>query len=50
MEKLEEELREVEELMGGEAATDYKKLAELDERKNEIEERLFEIYEELEEA
>lgn len=48
MEKLEKELSEVEELMNGEAATDYKRLAELDERKNEIEERLLEIYEELE--
>ena len=49
MEKLEAELEEIEELMVGEAATDYKKLAELDDRKNEIEERLLEIYEELEE-
>ena len=48
MEKLEAELSEIEELMSGEAATDYKKLAELDNRKNEIEERLLEIYEELE--
>lgn len=48
MEKLEAELSEIEELMNGEAATDYKRLAELDERKNEIEERLLEIYEELE--
>ena len=48
MEKLEEELGEIEELMMGEAATDYKKIAELDTRKNEIEERLLEIYEELE--
>ena len=48
MEKLEEELALIDEQMSGEAATDYKKLAELDERKNEIEERLLEIYEELE--
>ena len=48
MEKLEAELAEIEELMAGEAATDYKKLAELDDRKNEIEERLLEIYEDLE--
>ena len=48
MEKLEAELDEVSEQMNGEAATDYKKLAELDARKNEIEDRLMEIYEELE--
>jgi metallo-beta-lactamase family protein len=33
--------------MMGEAATDYKRVAELDTRKNEIEERLLQIYEEL---
>jgi ATP-binding cassette subfamily F protein 3 len=48
MEKLESELLEVEEALMGEAAYDYKKAAELDCRKNEIEERLMEIYEELE--
>ena len=48
MEKLEAELAEVEEALMGEAAYDYKKAAELDNRKNEIEERLMEIYEELE--
>ena len=48
MEKLEEELVLIEEEMNGEAATDYKKVAELDTRKTEIEERLMEIYEELE--
>ena len=48
MEKLEAELGEIEELMMGDAATDYKRVAELDTRKNEIEERLLEIYEELE--
>ena len=48
MEQLEEELIQLEELMAGEAATDYKKLAELDIRKNEIEDRLLEIYEEIE--
>ncbi len=48
MQKLELELDEVCELMNGEAATDYKRVAELDARKNEIEERLMEIYEELE--
>ena len=48
MESLEAELLEVEEALMGEAAYDYKKAAELDNRKNEIEERLMEIYEELE--
>jgi ATP-binding cassette subfamily F protein 3 len=48
MESLEAELASVEEEMNGEAATDYKKIAELDKRKTEIEERLMEIYEELE--
>ena len=48
MEKLEAELEQIDILMSGEASTDYKKLAELDSRKNEIEERLLEIYEELE--
>lgn len=50
MTALEEELVLTEEKMQGEAATDYKKLSELDTRKTEIEERLMEIYEELEEA
>lgn len=49
MEKLEAELEEVEQEMMGDAACDYKRVAELDMRKNEIEERLFEIYGELEE-
>lgn len=48
MEKLEAELEEIDAEMQGDAATDYKKIAELDTRKNEIEERLLEIYEELE--
>lgn len=48
METLEKELSEVEEALMGDAAYDYKKAAELDCRKNEIEERLMEIYEELE--
>ena len=48
MQKLEDELTVIEEKMMGEAATDYKKVAELDLRKTEIEERLMEIYEELE--
>ncbi len=48
MQRLEAELASVEAEMNGEAATDYKKVAELDIRKNEIEERLMEIYGELE--
>ena len=48
MEALEEELTTIEEEMNGSAATDYKRVAELDLRKTEIEERLLEIYEELE--
>ncbi len=48
MEALEEELSEIEEEMNGSAATDYKRVAELDLRKTEIEDRLLEIYEELE--
>ena len=49
MTSLEEELSRTEKEMQGDAATNYKKLSELDTRKNEIEERLMEIYEELEE-
>lgn len=48
MEDLEAELEKIDAEMQGDAATDYKKIAELDTRKNEIEERLMEIYEELE--
>ena len=48
MEKLEAEIEEIDAEMLGEAATNYKKVAELDARKTEIEERLLEIYEELE--
>ncbi len=48
MQALEDELSEVETLMCGEAATDYKRVSELDTRRSEIEERLMEIYEELE--
>lgn len=44
--KLEAELEAIESEMNGDAATDYIRLAELDTRKNEIEERLLEIYEE----
>ena len=47
-EKIEKELEEIEEALYGEAATDYKKAAELTARKDELEERLMEIYEELE--
>ena len=46
-EKIEAELEEIEELMSGEAAYDYKKLSALDTKKNALEERLLEIYEEI---
>lgn len=46
-EKLEAELEEIEVELYGDAASDYLKAAELDTRKNEIEERLMEIYEEI---
>ncbi len=49
MEKLEAEIEEIDSEMNGDAATDYKKVAELDARKTEVEERLLEIMEELEE-
>ena len=45
--ELERELEAVESEMMGDAATDYVRVAELDTRKNEIEERLLEIYEEI---
>ncbi len=44
--ELEAELERVDAEMMGDAATDYVRVAELDKRKNEIEERLLEIYEE----
>ena len=47
-EKIERELEEIEEALYGEAATDYKKAAELTAKKDALEERLMEIYEELE--
>ena len=47
-EKIEQELEEIEEALYGEAATDYKKAAELTAKKDSLEERLMEIYEELE--
>ena len=46
--KIENELSEIDEEMNGEAAYDYNRLSELDIKKNELEERLLEIYEELE--
>ena len=46
--RIEQELEELDRQMQGEAATDYVRLAELDNRKNELEERLLEIYEETE--
>ena len=46
-ERIEGELDEIEKQMAGEAAYDYKLLAELDEKKNALEERLLEIYEEI---
>ena len=45
--ELEAELERVTEELYGDAATDYVRAAALEERKNEIEERLLEIYEEL---
>ncbi len=47
--ELEEELEQLETELFGSAASDYVRAAELDARKNEVEERLMEIYEELEE-
>lgn len=46
-EKLEKELEAVESELFGDAATDYERAAALDLRKNEIEEQLLEIYEEI---
>ncbi len=45
--ELEAELDRVTEELYGDAATDYKKAAELEERRGEIENRLLEIYEEI---
>ncbi len=47
-EALEAELTELEARLAGDAATDYKLVATLDARRTEVEERLMEIYEELE--
>ncbi|MBO7274404.1 MAG: hypothetical protein J6V22_06065, partial [Clostridia bacterium] len=49
-ESIEGELAAIEEELFGSAAADYVRAAELDERKNALEERLMEIYEELEAA
>lgn len=48
IEKLEAELESITEELFGEAATDYVRAAELDERKSAVEERLLELYEEQE--
>ena len=47
--RIEEELCAIEEEMAGDAATDYKRVGELEERKNALEEQLLLDYEELEE-
>ena len=46
-EKIENEISAIDEEMNGEAAYDYARLTELDDKKNGLEERLLEIYEEL---
>ncbi len=46
-EQIEAELEKIDKEMSGEAAYDYVRLSELDEKKNELEERLLEIYEEI---
>ena len=46
--EIEDELERIEEELFGSAASDYQRAAELDARKNQLEERLLEIYEELE--
>lgn len=46
-EKIEAEIDTIDAEMNGEAATDYTRLAELDQRKNALEERLLEIYGEI---
>jgi len=48
IERLEKELEAVTEELFGDAASDYVRAAELDERKNAVEERLMELYEEQE--
>ncbi len=46
-ESIEKRIEEIDAEMAGEAAYDYKRLAELDSEKNALEERLLEIYEEI---
>ncbi len=46
-EKIEAEIDAIDTEMNGEAATDYTRLAELDQKKNALEERLLEIYGEI---
>ncbi len=46
--KIEKEIEDITEELFGEAASDYIRAAELDERKNALEERLLELYEEQE--
>ncbi len=46
-EQIERELEDIEKEMSGEAAYDYVRLSELDTKKNALEERLLEIYEEI---
>ena len=46
--ELEAELEQIDKELFGSAASDYVRAAELDARKSEVEERLLEIYEELE--
>ena len=45
--QIEAELEAIETEMSGEAAYDYVRLSELDTKKNALEERLLEIYEEI---
>ena len=45
--KIEEQIDAIDAEMNGSAATDYTRLAELDEKKNALEERLLEIYAEI---
>ena len=46
-EQIEAELESISREMSSDAAYDYVRLAELDEKKNSLEERLLEIYEEI---
>ena len=49
IERLEAEIEQIDEELNGPAASDYIRAAELDTRKNECEEALMAVYEELEE-